>query len=263
MVPYNSPNTSLDEQGLREKILAQFRNNPHTVSCEIQTTQQEDYIIERTLTENHYPKDFYKKSVLDKIINKKIVLMLDDHQKQYQSTCYDLDISPIYPSRNLNPEKKKMLPIEYEYKHTKRKTTEIIETLEKEQDSPILSKKSSSTTSKPKETLHFQETLFETGKFEKLFQDQALIGRGAFGEVFRAKHKIENQEYAIKRVYFPIGKEDEVFSHRFLKEQSILKPLNHKNVIRYYSFWIEMPSDSFLEKFQQEFEKNQRSLSSR
>ena len=72
-------------------------SNPHTVSCEIQTQQAEDIIIERTLTENHYPKDFYNKSVLEKIINRKIVVLLDENQKKYKSSSLDQDISPIYP----------------------------------------------------------------------------------------------------------------------------------------------------------------------
>lgn len=84
-----------------------------------------------------------------------------------------------------------------------------------------------------------------------------MIGRGAFGEVFKAKHKIQNQEYAIKRVYLPIGKDDEIFSHRCLKEVSILNSLTHKNIIRYYTFWIEMPPESFLQKFKAEFKREQ------
>lgn len=41
--------------------------------------------------------------------------------------------------------------------------------------------------------------LFES-RYEKEFEHQRLIGKGGFGYVFEAKHRIDEKKYAIKRI---------------------------------------------------------------
>lgn len=79
---------------------------------------------------------------------------------------------------------------------------------------------------------HVQYDSFETGRFERIFNDIEIIGRGGFGEVYKATHKLENQVYAIKKIFLPIGKNDLINQHKFLKEVRILSLMNHKNIIR-------------------------------
>lgn len=61
----------------------------------------------------------------------------------------------------------------------------------------------------------------------------ASIGSGAFGDVWKAKHKRDGEIYAIKRIPVPkAGSEIEI-------EVRTLAKLKHRNVVRYHSCWVE------------------------
>lgn len=57
-----------------------------------------------------------------------------------------------------------------------------------------------------------------------------ILGRGAFGEVFKVKHKVDGRYYAIKKIQVPKGAALE----RILREVDLLSRLHHRHVIRYY-----------------------------
>ena len=63
------------------------------------------------------------------------------------------------------------------------------------------------------------------------------IGQGRYGEVFKALNKLENKYYAIKRLNFKDISEKEKKS--IIKEVSILKKLNHPNIISYKDSFID------------------------
>lgn len=58
------------------------------------------------------------------------------------------------------------------------------------------------------------------------FSIKKKIGEGSFGEVFHCSHKIDEKEYAIKK----ISMEDK-------NEIKILSSLYHPNIVRYFSSW--------------------------
>nr|XP_048272012.1 interferon-induced, double-stranded RNA-activated protein kinase-like isoform X2 [Myodes glareolus] len=68
-------------------------------------------------------------------------------------------------------------------------------------------------------------------RFQKDFEDIEKIGSGGFGQVFKAKHKIDGKTYAIKRVKY--NKEKAV------REVKALATLNHVNIVQYHSCWLE------------------------
>ncbi|XP_021573772.1 interferon-induced, double-stranded RNA-activated protein kinase-like [Carlito syrichta] len=66
-------------------------------------------------------------------------------------------------------------------------------------------------------------------RFSNDFKEIELIGSGGFGQVFKAKHKIDGETYIIKRVKYDNEKvEDEV---------KALAKLNHVNIVGYNACW--------------------------
>jgi N-acetylneuraminic acid mutarotase len=65
----------------------------------------------------------------------------------------------------------------------------------------------------------------------EVFQFDELIGRGGFGEVWRAKHKQSQFELAIKKVPASTGNFE-----KMSKEMEILKGLHHPSIVKYFGF---------------------------
>lgn len=76
--------------------------------------------------------------------------------------------------------------------------------------------------------------ILNTSRFLNDFTISDNLGVGGFGSVFKANNKIDKQEYAIKIVEMNYQNTSLV-----LREVENLSSLNHVNVIRYYSSWIE------------------------
>ena len=74
-----------------------------------------------------------------------------------------------------------------------------------------------------------------SSRYAKEFVEDGRLGRGGFGEVFRARNRIDNQLYAIKK----IKARSRAALDPVLSEASVLSRLNHPNVVRYYASWID------------------------
>lgn len=103
---------------------------------------------------------------------------------------------------------------------------------------------------KKNQEIHFQHDLFENGRFNKVFVLLDELGKGGFGEVYKVKHKIENAIYAIKKVYLPLKKDEDIAKHKYYREVMTMTQFDHKNVIRYSYFLIFIDYLSFSELFQ-------------
>ncbi|KOC59655.1 Eukaryotic translation initiation factor 2-alpha kinase 1 [Habropoda laboriosa] len=69
------------------------------------------------------------------------------------------------------------------------------------------------------------------------FQELSFIGAGGFGNVFKALHRLDGIEYAIKKIIVHSGRVKNVMQH--LEEVKTLAKLNHTNIVSYKSAWIE------------------------
>ena len=82
-------------------------------------------------------------------------------------------------------------------------------------------------------------------RYESEFEELERIGRGAYGSVYRARNRIDGQEYAIKKVKLrgcdkSALKEDAVFDDRLIREvKTFARISGHPNVVRYYAAWTE------------------------
>lgn len=72
-------------------------------------------------------------------------------------------------------------------------------------------------------------------RYETEFTEGGRLGKGGFGEVVKARHKIDGRVYAIKKVHQAgTGSLDQVLS-----EVMLLSRISHQYVVRYYGAWIE------------------------
>lgn len=69
------------------------------------------------------------------------------------------------------------------------------------------------------------------------FEVLGELGKGAFGEVLKVRNKLDSRFYAIKRIR--INPNNKLFNKQITREIKLLSRLNHENVVRYYSTWIE------------------------
>ncbi len=82
------------------------------------------------------------------------------------------------------------------------------------------------------------------GYYQAFFREDGLIGRGAFGSVFRVTHILDDVvlgRYAVKRV--AVG-DSRPWLHRVIREVHALEALAHPNVIKYHHSWLESFTDS-------------------
>ena len=78
----------------------------------------------------------------------------------------------------------------------------------------------------------------------RLLQDFELLsrlGNGGFGTVFKVQHKIDQSIYAVKCIKLDANDAD--YPAKRLRESKVLAKLQHENIIRYYSSWIETSSE--------------------
>lgn len=77
-------------------------------------------------------------------------------------------------------------------------------------------------------------------RYETDFEEIAVLGKGAFGQVVKARNTLDSRYYAIKKV-----RHTEEKLSNILGEVMLLASLNHQYVVRYYAAWLE--EDMFSE----------------
>lgn len=66
------------------------------------------------------------------------------------------------------------------------------------------------------------------------FEEIALLGKGAYGQVVKARNVLDSRYYAIKKV-----RHTEEKLSTILSEVMLLASLNHQYIVRYYAAWLE------------------------
>eukprot|EP00736_Rhodelphis_marinus_P012805 Rmarinus@m.22523 len=79
---------------------------------------------------------------------------------------------------------------------------------------------------------------FSHSRYYQDFMEISSLGHGGFGYVVRAHHFLDGVEYAVKKV--PLRQSDLRKRERVMREVRCFARLNHPNVVRYHSAWLEV-----------------------
>lgn len=98
--------------------------------------------------------------------------------------------------------------------------------------------------------------LVRYSRYRSEFKELSALGRGGFGTVFKCENALDSREYAIKKIWIKSqvmddGKVTKHFSqklHRVLREVKILALLDHPNIVRYYTAWLEVDNEDHSTK---------------
>lgn len=78
-----------------------------------------------------------------------------------------------------------------------------------------------------------------SSRYAEDFVEEGRLGKGGFGEVVKARKKLDGQIYAIKKV----TQRSQASLTEILKEVRLLSQLSHPAVVRYYNTWVEEIAD--------------------
>jgi len=85
--------------------------------------------------------------------------------------------------------------------------------------------------------------LVRYSRYRSEFKEVSTLGKGGFGSVFVCENGLDGRKYAIKKVIIqtyddPMLTNDQL--ERVLREVKILASLDHPNIVRYYTAWLEV-----------------------
>ncbi|KAL3289494.1 hypothetical protein HHI36_022915 [Cryptolaemus montrouzieri] len=81
-------------------------------------------------------------------------------------------------------------------------------------------------------------TLPFSSRYMNDFETLQCLGKGGFGVVFQVKQKIDECQYALKRITLP---KEKAKRDRVMREVKALAKLEHQNIVRYFNSWVEHP----------------------
>lgn len=84
-----------------------------------------------------------------------------------------------------------------------------------------------------------------TSRFQSDFDLVQCLGKGGFGVVFESKNKLDDCNYAIKRIILPNKQESK---DRVMREVKTLANCEHQNIVRYFQAWVETPPSGWQEQ---------------
>lgn len=82
-----------------------------------------------------------------------------------------------------------------------------------------------------------------TSRYENDFEELQLLGKGAYGAVYKARNRLDGRDYAIKKIRLSASAEND---EKTLREITALSRLSHQNIVRYVTCWIQVQEDLAL-----------------
>ncbi|XP_047987166.1 eukaryotic translation initiation factor 2-alpha kinase 1-like isoform X2 [Leguminivora glycinivorella] len=97
-----------------------------------------------------------------------------------------------------------------------------------------------------------QPSCLEWSRYHREFDELYYIAGGGFGSVFKAKHRLDGVEYAVKKVFIKSSDVDSIMTH--LAEVKTLASLNHPNIVNYKAAWLEPMIESTVTKKKRKYQ---------
>ncbi|XP_047128008.1 eukaryotic translation initiation factor 2-alpha kinase 1 isoform X1 [Hydra vulgaris] len=85
--------------------------------------------------------------------------------------------------------------------------------------------------------------------YKESFCEVDLLGQGGFGKVVKSKNILDEKFYAIKKIVFIDAKPVDCI--KTLREVRIFSDLDHPNIVRYHSSWLEYGSEGHSGKMRE------------
>lgn len=85
----------------------------------------------------------------------------------------------------------------------------------------------------------------DSTRYTRSFQELGLLGKGGYGKVYHVKHTLDKSEYAVKKVPLNASRVARIRERGqaeldvLLAELVALAKLDHPNIVRYHSGWLE------------------------
>ena len=78
----------------------------------------------------------------------------------------------------------------------------------------------------------------QSQRYASDFEELGKIGQGGFGMVYKARHRLDGNIYAIKKIKLSdkINSEE---NKRIRREVTYLSSLNNQYIVRYFQTWVE------------------------
>ncbi|GFQ99027.1 eukaryotic translation initiation factor 2-alpha kinase 1, partial [Trichonephila clavata] len=74
-------------------------------------------------------------------------------------------------------------------------------------------------------------------KYKDMFNEIQIIGKGGFGIVCKARHKVDNMVYAVKKIIFTYRNDSDY--NKVMREVKSFAGLSHMNVVGYNNAWVQ------------------------
>lgn len=78
--------------------------------------------------------------------------------------------------------------------------------------------------------------ILPASRYRTEFEEVEKLGQGGFGTVVKARNKLDNNFYAIKKVRIP---SDPALEAKIVREVTIWGRLAHPGIVRYHTSWVE------------------------
>lgn len=83
----------------------------------------------------------------------------------------------------------------------------------------------------------------QNSRYQNDFIEEGMLGRGGFASAWKVRNKLDDVQYAIKKIRLFDEKEQDASHEKILREIKNLARLEHHNVVRYYSSWLEYANE--------------------